>query len=62
MGYDPGSNELRRLENEEDVKRFVRDTPQLLFTVNEQVTVKGVVFRVHEIDENRLILKPVKAA
>jgi hypothetical protein len=62
MGYDPSSNELRRLENEEDVKRFVRDTPQFLFTVNEQVTVKGVVFRVHEIDENRLILKPVKAA
>ena len=62
MGYDPGSNELRQLENEEDVKRFKRETPQFLFTVNEQVTVKGVVFRVHEIGENRLILKPVKAA
>ena len=62
MGYGPESNELRPLENEEDVNRFKRDTPQFLFTVNEQVTVKGVVFRVHEIDENRLILKPVKAA
>ena len=62
MGYDPGSNELRPLENEEDVKRFKRDTPQFLFTVNEQITVKGVVFRVHEIGENRLVLKPVKAA
>ena len=59
--YDSTTNKFNLIQNEEDVKRFKRDTPEFLFTVNEQVTVKGVVFRVHEIGENRLILKPVKA-
>ena len=62
MGYDPGSNELRPLDNPAEVEEFRKNSPQFLFAQGEQITVKGVVFRVHEIDENRLILKPVKAA
>lgn len=62
MGYDPSVNQLRPLVDTTEVAKFQRETPQFLFTVGEELTVKGVVFRVHEIGDTRLILKPVKAA
>jgi hypothetical protein len=61
MGYDPQSNELRELTTPAQVKEFKENKPQFLFTVGEEITVKGVMFKVHDIGDNRIVLKPVRA-
>ena len=60
MGYNASSNTLREL-TEAQTKQWA-DKPHLLFREGEEVTVKGVVFTIHEIGLKRLVLEPVRAA
>lgn len=62
MGYDPQTNRLDEITNEEKLKVFRETKPQFLFTVGEEVTLKGVRFKIHDIGDQRVILKPVSAA
>jgi hypothetical protein len=62
MGYDPHDNQMNEITSTEVLKEFREKTPQFLFTVGEEVTVKGVHFKIHDIGEQRVVLKPVSAA
>lgn len=62
MGYDPQTNKLNEITSVKILDEFREHRPQFLFSVGEEVTVKGVVFRVHDIGESRLVLKPIKAS
>lgn len=62
MGYDPHANQINEITSTEVLKDFRENKPQFLFTVGEEVTVKGVRFKIHDIGEQRVILKPVSAA
>lgn len=62
MGYDHGTNRINEITSTELLKEFKESRPQFLFTVGEEVTVKGVRFKIHDIGDQRVILKPVSAA
>jgi hypothetical protein len=62
MGYDPQDNRIKEITDDNTLQNFINNKPQFLFTVGEEVTVKGVRFKVHDIGEQRIILKPISAA
>ncbi len=72
MGYCPEENKLVPFSDEQMV-RFNDPAAQLTptekiqrswtrFAEGETVNVKGINFRIHEIGETRLILKPINKA
>jgi len=72
MGYDPQQNKMV-LFTREQVEKFYDPNAILTpiekvqrewtrFAEGETVTVKGVNFRIHEIGETRLVLKPINKA
>ena len=62
MGYDPGTNRINEITSTDVLKEFRENKPQFLFTVGEEVTVKGVRFKIHDIGDSRIVLKPISAA
>jgi hypothetical protein len=68
--YDPGANKFRPIppelaskfagpvEHLTPVERVQRDWTK--FEEGEHISIKGVLFYVHEIGSSRLVLKPVK--
>ncbi len=69
--YDPSQNRIVPISDELAAK-FADPEAQLTprertqrewtrFSEGETVNVKGVNFRVHEIGESRLVLKPIKS-
>lgn len=60
MGYNPDANVFEPLPaNEAEIPNEKRAWAR--FTEGETVEMKGVRFRVHEIGESRIVLKPLKA-
>lgn len=60
MGYNAEANTFERLpDNEIDIPNDKRNWTR--FTEGEHVDLKGIIFRVHEVGESRIVLKPVKA-
>lgn len=62
MGYGPETNTFKAINNREELEVFRKDKPQFLFTVGEEVTLKGVRFKVHDIGDSRIVLKPLSPA
>jgi hypothetical protein len=60
--YSPQSNAFRELTAQTQIDEATKNMPQLLFQRGEEVTIKGVVFTVHDIGDRRLVLKPKRAA
>lgn len=56
MGYHAEENKFVPIT--EANQKLTRDWTK--FTEDEHVLLKGVVFRVHEVGESRLVLKPLK--
>ena len=55
--YDPNENKFVHVnENSKVSREWTR------FAEGETVDVKGITFRIHEIGETRLILKPIDRA
>ena len=62
MGYDPVTNRINEITSTDVLEDFKENKPQFIFTLGEEVTVKGVRFKIHDIGEQRVVLKPVSAA
>jgi hypothetical protein len=63
MGYDPNEGTFAPLADASEVEKFIKRVPHgVIFTEGEVVMLKGCEFKVHEVGESRLILKPTKRA
>jgi hypothetical protein len=66
---NPDKNEFEKLQNKEATKEFCErfysredkagsDIP--IFTIGEEITIKGYIFRVQQISKRRLAFRPVR--
>ncbi len=55
--YDPHENKFVPIED--DSKLTPEQRGWAKFREDEKVNINGVVFRIHEIGESRIVLKPV---
>lgn len=61
MGYNPDANTFEPLPaNEADIPAEKRHWTR--FQEGETLEVKGILFRVWEVGESRIVLKPLKVA
>lgn len=61
MGYNPDQNVFEPLAAQEaDIPVAKRHWTR--FQEGETLELKGILFRVHEIGESRIVLKPLKVA
>lgn len=69
MGMNPDTNELQGLVDQEAVDEFMdrfyagrppSDTP--IFEMREEIIVRGYVWQVIQMTENRLVLQPLRNA
>ena len=69
MGMNPENNKMQELANEAAAKAFaerfypeapVNEVP--IFEMREEIVIRGYVFMVIQMTEDRLVLKPLRRA